>query len=209
MFVRSIRRAVSPQNLLVTSVVALSVTGVVVAAATVGSAQLKKNAVVTAKIKNNGVTSAKIKNGSILGVDLKNGAVTGDKVASKSITGKQVNESTLGKVPAAAQADVATTASNATNADNAATVGGLAPSAFVSSGSLRYVSAKLAGGQTKVLATNGPVSMTATCEVNDSGWDRVSVVAATTKDGATLEARNSWRGGPSPSDFHDRRDRLT
>jgi hypothetical protein len=73
----------------------------------VGAKQLKKNAVINKKIKANAVTGAKVKNDSLTGAD--------------------VNESTLGKVPSAANADhatsanSATTATNATNATNAAT----------------------------------------------------------------------------------------
>jgi hypothetical protein len=55
----------------------------------VGSKQLKKNAVTTAKIKNEAVTAAKIKNGTI--------------------TGSQINLGLLGTVPSAANAANANT----------------------------------------------------------------------------------------------------
>ena len=67
----------------------------------VGTAQLKKNAVTTPKIKKSAVTSPKIKSN----------AVTGSKVKTDSLTGLDINESSLGKVPSAATADTATTAS--------------------------------------------------------------------------------------------------
>ena len=63
----------------------------------VGAAQLKKNAVTGKKIANN--------------------AVTGAKVKDDSLTGADVLESSLGKVPAAASADSATTAGHASSAD--------------------------------------------------------------------------------------------
>jgi hypothetical protein len=66
---------------------------------TVGSKQLKKNAVTAAKIKNEAVTAAKVKKGSLTGTD--------------------INLSTLGKVPSAAKADSATTATSATTAGHA------------------------------------------------------------------------------------------
>jgi hypothetical protein len=69
----------------------------------VGARQLKKNAVINAKIKNDTVTGAKVKNDSLTGTD--------------------ILESSLGKVPSAANTDNATHASNAdtaTNATNAA-----------------------------------------------------------------------------------------
>jgi hypothetical protein len=73
---------------------------------TVGSKQLKKNAVTATKIKNEAVTAAKVKKGSLTGTD--------------------INLSTLGKVPSAAKADTATsatTAGHATSADTATTAG--------------------------------------------------------------------------------------
>jgi hypothetical protein len=66
---------------------------------TVGATQLRKNAVTNPKIKANAVTGAKVKNNSLTGAD--------------------VLESSLGKVPSAANADHATSADNATNATNA------------------------------------------------------------------------------------------
>jgi hypothetical protein len=70
---------------------------------TVGAKQLKANAVTTKKIKKEAVTTKKIK---------KN-AVDGSKVKDGSLTGVDINLSSLGTVPSAA---------NATNADNVSTV---------------------------------------------------------------------------------------
>jgi hypothetical protein len=76
----------------------------------VGTKQLKKNAVISSKIKNN------------------------------QVTGADVRESSLGKVPSAANADHATSADNATlaatatsatNAANAAALNGEAPAAYL------------------------------------------------------------------------------
>jgi hypothetical protein len=83
---------------------------VVLPANTVGAKQLKKSAVVNKKIKTD--------------------AVTGAKIANNTVKGPDVLESSLGKVPAAANADnaahstaadSATNATNATNATKAAT----------------------------------------------------------------------------------------
>ena len=79
----------------------------------VGTAQLKKNAVTAPKVKKNAVTSPKIKGN----------AVTGAKVKADSLTGLDINESSLGKVPSAAAADTAATASSLASGDvNATTV---------------------------------------------------------------------------------------
>lgn len=84
----------------------------------VGSKQLKTNAVTAAKIQKEAVGNAK----------LKKDAVTGDKVKDASLTGADLNLSTLGTVPNAANAnhansaDNANTANTANNANNVATV---------------------------------------------------------------------------------------
>src|SRR5215210_963256 len=62
-------------------------------ARSVGSKQLKKNAVVRAKIKKNAVNGAKVRN--------------------NSLTGDDILEASLGKVPSAAAADTATNAGHA------------------------------------------------------------------------------------------------
>jgi hypothetical protein len=76
----------------------------------VGTKQIKKNAVTTAKIKKNAVTAAKIKAGAVSTAQLGNGAVSTDKIADGAVTGAKVNLSSLGKVPSAANADHANTA---------------------------------------------------------------------------------------------------
>jgi hypothetical protein len=64
---------------------------------------------------------------------LKKNAVTGKKVKDNSLTGRDVDESTLGKVPRAAIAD---SAASATSAGNADTLGGIPANGFLQSGRL-------------------------------------------------------------------------
>lgn len=71
---------------------------------------LPANSVGTKQLKKNAVTSAKVKNDTIKGAD--------------------VLESSLAKVPSAASADTATNATHATSADNATTVGGIGATVF-------------------------------------------------------------------------------
>ena len=89
----------------------VSLGGVGYAAATIGSAQIKNNAVQGKDIKNSSVTGKDIKTGSVSGSDLKNDGVTGT----------DVKESTLGQVPSAGQATTAANATHATTADTATT----------------------------------------------------------------------------------------
>ncbi len=79
------------------------------------------------EIKNNSVASKDIKNSSIVTGDVRNSTLRGSDMRNNSVTGSDVDESSLGKVGSATQADNAATAANATNATaagNANTVGG-------------------------------------------------------------------------------------
>jgi hypothetical protein len=104
-------------------VLALIALFVALGGTTYAAVKLPKNSVGTKQLKNNAVTRAKIKNS----------AVNGAKLANNSVAGADVLESTLAKVPSAANADHATaadSATNATNATSATTVGGAGIDSF-------------------------------------------------------------------------------
>lgn len=61
----------------------------------------------TREIRNNTIRSSDIRNGQVSSRDLRNNDVRGTDARNNSITGADLNESTLGKVPSAAQADIA------------------------------------------------------------------------------------------------------
>lgn len=86
--------------------------------------KLPRNSVGTAQLKNGAVSAKKIQNGAVLGTKIGKNAVSSAKIADGQVMGADVDESSLGQVPSAANA------TNATNTGNAATVGGLAPSTF-------------------------------------------------------------------------------
>jgi len=75
----------------------LSIGGIGYAAATIGSSDIKKNAVKSRHIKNEQVKKK----------DIHGGAVTSFHVDNDSLTGEDINESQLGKVPSAKNADTA------------------------------------------------------------------------------------------------------
>ena len=129
----------------------------------VGTPQLKAKAVKTPKIAKNAVNTAK----------LKKNAVSTPKIRNNAVTGAKINESTLGEVPLA------------TNANNLA-------------GQTSYVS-KLAPGQSESIAVNGAVSMITKCD-EVGGNDRVRILAATTADGAIM-AGDDTRLGPGSGEF--------
>jgi hypothetical protein len=98
-------------NVMSTVAVILALSGSAYAAFT-----LPKNSVGTKQLKNASVTTSK----------LQRGAVNGSKVANNSLTGHQINAATLGKVPSAAHAagaDSATLAGHAASADSATLAG--------------------------------------------------------------------------------------
>jgi hypothetical protein len=82
------------------------------------------NSVDSGDIKNRQVKGKDLANNAVTGAKVKNSAIRSADVGNDSLTGTDVNESTLGKVPSAANADNATNATNASNATNANTVGG-------------------------------------------------------------------------------------
>lgn len=85
--------------------------------------KLRKNAVIAPKIKALAVKQGKIANGAVSSAKLANevvgaeklaaGAVTTEKLGADSVTGEKVDESSLGQVPSAAQADFAISAESA------------------------------------------------------------------------------------------------
>ena len=85
------------------------------------------------------IGSAAIVDNSIKSKDVRNNDLRGKDVRTNTLKGADVDESSLGKVPSAANADAAATAAHASNADNAAnaanaanadTVGGIGPDAL-------------------------------------------------------------------------------
>jgi hypothetical protein len=135
----------------------------------VGTKQLKKQAVTTEKLAPNAVTSG--------------------KVAGNTLKGADIKESTLAKVPDAAHADSATTATKANSAANADALQGHGSGDFVSSGAYKHVVLKLQAGEEKVIASNGPLSIYARCATTGPD-DTIRIYAASTVDGAILHT--SW-----------------
>jgi hypothetical protein len=85
------------------------------------------------------IGSAAVVDNSLRSKDVRNNDLRGKDVRTNTLKGADVDESSLGKVPSAANADAAATAAHASNADNAAnaanaanadTVGGIGPDAL-------------------------------------------------------------------------------
>jgi hypothetical protein len=133
----------------------------------VDSGDLKKNAVKGSDVARNAVTGPKIKNGSVTGAD----------VRDDSLTGADLNESTLGQVPSANSANSANTANSATTANRATSaesVDQIDPSE----------ASFLTEGQTRVVLTRGPVTVTHLCLDGDADNVGESAFRFETTEGA-------------------------
>ncbi len=176
-----------PSPAMALSVVALFVAlgGTSYAAAKINGNDIKKGTVAGSKLKNKAVTSAKIKNGAVTATKLKNGAVTAAKIKNGAITGAKLNLGTLGTVPSAVRADSAGAATTAETANVASSL----------AGQISFYK-RLNLGESAVIATNGPVSVSAVCS-DASGDDRIGLVAATTVGGAAMNGDDyDYDGSP-------------
>jgi hypothetical protein len=197
MLTRTARRAFAPRNLAAAALVVLALAGVAWAA--VDSADVADNSILSIDLKNGAVQGVDIKNGTITAADIRDESLNGDKIenrtirgrdlAENTVTGTQIDESTLAAVP---------TATNATQ------LGGISAAEYLTrTYDTQFVSAKLAFNQTKLLASNGAVSLFARCR-QDSGNDIAEVIAATSTAGAFMidtSPSPELDGGPAPTDF--------
>src|SRR4051794_27118217 len=94
-----------------TSFAALVITGGNVRNGSLTGADVKNASLTGTDVRNNKLTGRDVT--SLSGGDVKNGTLTGNDVRDDSLKGEDIVESTLGKVPTAAAADSATTATDA------------------------------------------------------------------------------------------------
>ena len=92
------------------------------------------------------ISGKEIQNKSLTGKDVRGKSLGAAKLKLNTLGGDQIDETKLGKVPAAVAADTATTATNATSAGDAAAVGGVPASAIVRN--VEYVTGSAIGNDT-------------------------------------------------------------
>jgi len=131
--IKRIRRLPSP------ALIVASVALVFAVAGGIGYAASKING---KNIRAHSIGAGKLKDRTLTGRQIKGQSVGGGKLKPNTVTGTQVKESTLGKVPSAAQADNATTADTANNAN---ALGGLGPGGYQHSLDWAVVSANATG----------------------------------------------------------------
>jgi hypothetical protein len=165
-------RSFRPSPAMVVALVALSVALAGTASALPGRNRVKRD-----DIARNSVSSTDIRKNAVRNRHIKRGQVTRSKIAKRSIdsalvatdalTGEDVLESSLSKVPDADRLD---------GKDSSQFPTATAVSRFT-----------LANGQTRLLYTAGPLSLTARCTTSPGG-DTAEVLIATTQDNAAFDA---------------------
>jgi hypothetical protein len=107
--ISKLRGRITSAHVIALAALFVALGGTTYAAATIGTSDIENKAVTKKKIHKKAVTKQKIKNK----------AVNGKKVKDDSLTGDDIQESTLGEVPSADEANSADTAANATHANTA------------------------------------------------------------------------------------------
>lgn len=164
-----------PRTLTRTTVVAATLVAITGAGTAVAGSTLIDGG----KLKSNSVTSGKIKNRTIQNRDLKDGAVTGAKVLDGTLGASDIG----GKVNDADKLD------------------GKDSGDFIGRSELIPVAVKLAAGESRTIATSGPLKLVAQCTANDGGNDRVEILAETTAANSILEGFDNFNGGPLATDY--------
>ena len=89
-------RLLHPATIIALMALLVALSGVGYAATTIGTAQLKNNAVATPKIKNAAVNTAKLKNSAGNASKLASNAVTAAKIASNAVTAAKIAGAAVG-----------------------------------------------------------------------------------------------------------------
>jgi hypothetical protein len=138
-----IRRLPSPALIVASVALVFAIAGGIgYAASKISGSRLKDHSVAGKKLKGHTIGAGKLKDHTLTGRQMKSKSIPGGKLKPDTVTGLQVNESTLGKVPSAAQADNAT---NANTANNANALGGVGPGGYQHALDWAVVSANATG----------------------------------------------------------------
>jgi hypothetical protein len=95
----------SPAMVVASIALFVAIGGISWAAATIGTNDIKNGAVTKKKLHKKAVTTQKIKKQAVTTNRIADSAVNGDKVLDDSLTGTDIDESTLGTVPSASNAN--------------------------------------------------------------------------------------------------------
>jgi len=136
---------------------------------------------------------------SVPGNRLKPGAIKGSQLAPGSITGVQIDVSTLGQVPSAAQAETAQLAQNAViaqtalEAENAKAVNGYGAGCGPDTGT-RYFAGACWQVTASETALNAPAAAASCAAQGGELPDALSLAAFSQEPGITLATGDEWTG---------------
>jgi hypothetical protein len=171
-----------PSPALVIACLALfvSLSGVSYGVATgfIDSREIQDNTIRSKDIRNGTLRTEDIRNNEIRGFDIRNSSIQGRDVAFNTLTGADIEESSLAKVPAAANADSAAALS---------TLKTFAPTTLAE------------GGPSVTLATHGPLTLSAAC-IQNVGGDTVAQLRVQTSSGVASAGGNLNADTIQPSD---------
>lgn len=153
------------------------------AALSVGGEQIVDNSVRSKDLRNNGVRGRDIRKGTVRGTDVRNGDLQGKDVRDNTLTGADLKESSLATVPSAQDAQtLAGRPADAYLGTDAQTLGGKPASAFLGSDKqARTGLVKLAHGESKTIASNGPFTWKAACTDDGGGNTGLTVTVESTE----------------------------
>jgi hypothetical protein len=161
-------RRPSPAMIVALTALFVSLSGVSYGVATgfIDSREIKNNEVRSIDIRNNEIRTRDLRNNEVRGVDIRNSTVQGRDIALNTVTGDDVREDTLQKVPSALLAD------SATKADSADAVS-----------TLKQIprTVRNEGAPDVVLATHGPLTLSARCVPNATST-QAQLALETTED---------------------------
>jgi len=143
-----LRRRPSPALVISCVALFLSLGGVSYGVATgfIDSREIRNNTIASTDVRNNTLRTQDIRNNEVRGFDIRNSSVQGRDVAFNTITGADISESSLGKVPTAAQADTASALPSFRTFGPTALAEGAAPAALLTHGPLTLLAACEADG---------------------------------------------------------------
>jgi hypothetical protein len=172
-------RRPSPAMIIALIALFVSLSGVSYGVATgfIDSREIKNNEIRSLDIRNNEIRTRDLRNNEVRGIDIRNSTVQSRDIAINGVQGVDVKEDTLAKVPSALLADSATTATTANSANSVSTLK-IIPVTTVATGSAPVV-----------LATHGPLSLSAQC----AAGTEARLTVSTTED-------NSAAGGTGAQD---------
>jgi hypothetical protein len=165
--------------------------------------KLEAQSVKSGKIANGAVKEAKLANASVSGSKLANEAVSTEKIGKDAVTGAQLNESSLGQVPSANQANSASFAESANPVAFASVDQEGVIDSSISKGQISVSQGKEAGIYCVSVAGFSPRGAQVTPRYNGSGnLTAYATIGGTASCPAPQVEVQTHNGGPTKAPFY-------